>query len=826
MNRLLTTLIISLLNCGAFLNSFAQSFIYSDSIIVTVSSGDTLKMAWSGGFNAPQWNSIDLNFDGKKDLVIFDREGNTLKPFINISDNGQTLYRYTPAYIENFPKGMSQFVILKDYNCDGKEDIFTYASGGMKVYKNTSANGNISFEMVSSLLYSQGNSGLINLYVAPTDIPAIEDIDNDGDLDILTYGVLGTTVEYHQNRSMDLYGTCDSLEFVKVTDCWGNFAEGFSSYDITLNISCKGYEYPESPAEIQALAQKHAAHSGSSLLALNLDGDSDKDLIVGDISAKILIALTNGGDSSFADMVSVDTLFPADNPVQMDVFPAGYYVDVDNDNIKDLIVSPNATNTIENYQSAWFFKNNGTDNNPAFQFIQNNFFQSQMLEFGTASFPAVTDINQDGLDDIIVGNYGYYANGSFNGRLAYLQNTGNLQKPKFKLVTDDFMLIGFYNYNALAPAFGDLDGDGDQDMLIGELSGKLHYFENTSGAGNPANYVLASSSYFGIDIGDNPVPQIVDVDNDGLLDLLIGERGGTINFFKNYGTSTTPSFNSTPDNDFFGGIDVMKNCCTGYSVPFLYKTSVDTLLYVGSEFGKIYIYNGISTNPNDTFNLIDSIEIGVNRLAFALSDFNKDNKLEMIVGELGGGLSYYQTPSGLYLISPDSGEVLNHNPKLDWSAVPNVSGYQLQIDTSLNFNSPLLKDTTFAYINTSSYNSDTEYQTYNLMENTVYFWRVRTYTGPSYGNWTSPWSFSIDKSLNITNKKDFEFVVYPNPVSDYLSVKSTDKIKVIYLFNTMGQLVWKSPVLNATSYHISMENLPKEVYFIKINNQIKKVIKM
>ena len=47
----------------------------------------------------------------------------------------------------------------------------------------------------------------------PSDIPAIVDVDLDGDLDILTFHIGGSNVEYHQNQSMDLYGVPDSLIF-------------------------------------------------------------------------------------------------------------------------------------------------------------------------------------------------------------------------------------------------------------------------------------------------------------------------------------------------------------------------------------------------------------------------------------------------------------------------------------------------------------------------------------------------------------------------------------------------------------------------------------
>ncbi|MCB0779375.1 MAG: hypothetical protein KDC03_07565, partial [Flavobacteriales bacterium] len=52
-----------------------------------------------------------------------------------------------------------------------------------------------------------------NLFVTQVDVPGIVDVDGDGDLDVLTFSIFGSYMEYHKNLSMELYGTCDSLTF-------------------------------------------------------------------------------------------------------------------------------------------------------------------------------------------------------------------------------------------------------------------------------------------------------------------------------------------------------------------------------------------------------------------------------------------------------------------------------------------------------------------------------------------------------------------------------------------------------------------------------------
>ena len=60
---------------------------------------DPISLCLAGG-NSGQFSEIDLNLDGLKDLVIFDKSGDRINPFLNI--NGE--YVYAPKYGLNFPK--------------------------------------------------------------------------------------------------------------------------------------------------------------------------------------------------------------------------------------------------------------------------------------------------------------------------------------------------------------------------------------------------------------------------------------------------------------------------------------------------------------------------------------------------------------------------------------------------------------------------------------------------------------------------------------------------------------------------------------------------
>tara|TARA_B100000925_G_C22001494_1_gene471538 strand:+ start:664 stop:2841 length:2178 start_codon:yes stop_codon:yes gene_type:complete len=668
-------LLISLL----FNSSYAQMIFNRDTSLSFFENGLPYKSALDGGINSGQFSNIDLNLDGVMDLIVFDRSGNKLNPYINNNGN----YIYAPKYRNNFPK-IHDWILMRDYNLDGKNDIFTYSSGGMAVYLNTSNNIDLEFTEVTQLVLSDYGSNFLNIYISPVDIPAISDIDYDGDLDVLTFSILGGFVEYHKNQSMELYGNCDSLIFEFSESCWGLFYEGLNSYI----LNCQNCQCPQVNSNYNA-KQKHA---GSTILAIDIDNDNDKDLILGDISYNNLNILINGGDSQNAFMVNIDSIFPQNfnNTLAANIqgFPAGYYIDVTSDGIKDLIVTTNSQNNSENYESCWLYENNGQNNEPNFNFIQNNFLQADMLDFGTSAFPVFYDYNNDGLEDLIIGNYGYHnVNNDPTSSLALLENTGSDSIPSFNLIDRDWLNISSINLNTslnipalnLSPTFGDLDGDNDKDLILGDADGKLHLFTNI---GNN-NFQLSSPNFQNIDIGQFAQPQLIDVNRDGLIDIIIGEQDGTINFLPNNGSSNNAIYDTIIEN--WGGIDVDQSyISTGFSSPFLYDSSGVYILFVGSYSGNIYQFSNIENNIYGQFTELNSTVSNIwdgGKSALTLKDINSDNNPEMIIGNLAGGISYFSSDS----IFNDTTILYNNNLNKNlFTIYPNPNQNKINISSTLN----------------------------------------------------------------------------------------------------------------------------------------------
>ena len=635
--------------------------------VPVVRVGETLSMPWAGGLNSPSVSTIDLDQDGLLDIFILDRAGNKPVFLLNTGTAGNAQYTPTRAYDHVYPFPLlHDWALMRDYNCDGKADIFAYTGAGFAVYRNTSDASGLSFTLLDDLVGSNYVPTISpNLYITNVDIPGIVDMDGDGDLDVLTFSIWGSNyLEFHKYMSMELYGTCDSLAFEVRSRCWGDFQESISSDTILLDIPCTGnvpnpeIAVHEGQGGIQP-SDAARAHSGSTVLPLDLDGDGDMDLILGDFLSPDLKALVNGGTLAHAHMTSVDTLFPVyDQEVYFQQFLAPYHVDIDGDGIRDLVVTPNSASASENTHGTWYYRNTATDAAPHFEFQQTDLFQGQMLDFGEGARPVLFDHNGDGLMDIVVANEGYFQeDGNYLGRLALLENTGTAMQPAFTMTDADYgNLAGLGLGPGVHPAFGDLDGDGHADMVLGDALGNLHFFQNTSTGPvaqfQQAQQLLTDDGGTVIDVGANATPQLFDLDGDGLLDLIVGERNGNLNYFRNAGSAGAPSWHL--QGSALGGVQVNEYwSATGYSVPFLYVNGQgEKICLSGSEAGGIHRYADINGNEEGTWTRTDTtwndlFEGG--RTAIAYYDFNGDGSLDAVLGNYRGGLSLWtgDTGSGL-----------------------------------------------------------------------------------------------------------------------------------------------------------------------------------
>lgn len=527
----LLLLILPALACAQFRYELDQS------IPVTGAGNLTLKYPWSGGLNATQIGTMDLNHDAKEDLVIFERMGDLVLTFLQ--QDGE--YVHAPEYEVLFPEGITNWLLLRDFNNDGLKDIFTGDALGVKIYVNkTPAGGALTWQ---PFLFFNGTSkgpllltkktSKVPLQMTYDDLPSIADADGDGDLDIFSMDFPGASrIEYHRNFSVERYGTRDSLDFERVSTSWAGVRECACGVFAFNNGSC-----PTSGKE------NHAG--GKSLFALDADNDGDTDMLFAEAECDQLFLFENeSGDSNPANAV-VNTAVAYPEPFSMVNYPSPYSEDLDFDGVRDLVISPNLFfrefNETDFQQSVWFYKNTGTNILPSYSSVNKTFLQGDMIDVGDNAVPAFFDADNDGDQDLFIGCYINHAYGAAS--VYFFENTGTSTEPQFEFVTDDYRSLSMLNHVNIKPKFADMNGDGKSDFVFTAQTGtvtQLYYIVNSGATQADFSGSVTATGFTVLWREENITP--ADVNQDGLTDLIVGRLNGALDYWKNTGTPQSPAF--------------------------------------------------------------------------------------------------------------------------------------------------------------------------------------------------------------------------------------------------------------------------------------------
>lgn len=670
-------LILGALSWSLTAQSQSISFEITADIEVLDSNGVRLGLSGVGGLNQPQIYNLDIDNDGVLDLFVFDQTGGKTVSLIN---DGNGNFSYRPEYDHIFPGPITTWVVLKDYNADGLPDFwfFSNAVNNIVLYRNiTKQNDNYAqFELADEDLraynFNDSKPDTTGLYCDVTNIPAIEDVDGDGDIDFLTLQQYGFGVTLFLNNTVERNLPLDPPQFEMIDECWGDFEERFGSNEISYlrdtNCRHKIYRY---------LKKKHAG--GASLLLLDNDDDGDMDLVMGNAGLNNLNLLVNGkvdNGLKLDSMVANDSLYPGKSrAVNIETFPAAFYQDVNNDKVKDLIVTMHMADknsfTYRETGHLYYYENKGKNSKPEFILRDTVFLTGQMADHGGYGVPLLWDMDNDkDLDLILATNGDFGITGDSADYLMYYENIGSVTVPRFKLTSFDYLGLRKDSIQNMYPAIGDIDGNGQLDLIIGRLNGTVsHYVINGSGKNATASKV--GDKRFGIQIRESSAPNIADVDGNGKLDLLIGCVDGNTMYYRN--ASDNQKIEFTKIRDTIGSIvpgyskwgeeyddetgewyDSLYFFAHGYTAPFMADLDgdEDPEFLVGNPTGNIEIYRNTRRTGIDSFyhlhespfylssrNICYNYNFGAHARP-AVGDLNGDGKPDLVVCDDRGGFQF------------------------------------------------------------------------------------------------------------------------------------------------------------------------------------------
>ncbi|MEN8375975.1 MAG: FG-GAP-like repeat-containing protein [Gemmatimonadota bacterium] len=574
-----------------------------DPFPVLDADGAAYAFPFLGGFNVPRPQLVDLDGDSDMDLVVQERTDRLL--YFERVDGG---YRWAPGLMP--PLRVGEWYRFVDVDGDGDPDLlseepFSY----VRLYRNDGAGG---FPLVADTIRDARGGAIFS---DRQNIPNAADIDCDGRLDLLIGRMTGTITRYEATGAIG-----------QTVAPFRHVEDRFQGIEIVAEFGNPLYTPPADTAPVTGPSM----HGANTMALADADGDGDVDLFWGDFFEPGLLLIENTGSCERPDMTGEPVAFPAGDPVLTSGYNAPTFGDADGDGDLDLVMGV--------LGGAYDANRTGADNLYFFEQVDGDFalrstrYISQ-VDIGTESLPRVVDWDGDGDLDLLLANK-IDPTDLHTSRVYLYENVGTPLAPAFRLRGPVGVDGAFHN----APALGDLDADGDLDAVLGTWRPDVELLMNGGTRAEP-RYDMSDAPLLTLTRGANGVPALGDLDADGDLDLIIGEASGTLNYYRNDGDPAGARFALVSDE--YLGVDVGRR-----AAPALVDVDGDgdLDLVVGTESDGLVLFLNEGTREVPDFReTASSLPTDLAPYAApAFGDVDGDGDLDLFVGGVGGGVVFFE----------------------------------------------------------------------------------------------------------------------------------------------------------------------------------------
>jgi FG-GAP-like repeat len=367
-------------------------------------------------------------------------------------------------------------------------------------------------------------------------------------------------------------------------------------------------------------------HGANTMALADHDGDGDLDLFWGDFFEPGLLLIPNGGSCPAPNFRNPPVQFPVGSPLLTSGYNAPAFGDLSGDGRADLIVGVlgGAYNPLRTSAENLFYLARGEGT--GWEVRSRRLLP--LLDIGSESVPALADLDGDGDLDLVLSNK--LDPSDLQTSFVYrLENVGTADRPAFRIRPPLDLGRRFH----AAPAFADLDGDGRLDVLLGQWGPRLAWYRGTPQGFQPADTALVT-----ITRGSNTVPALGDLDGDGDLDLIVGESSGWLNFYRNDGDARRARFVLVSDE--FEKIRIGRRAAPALAD---LDRDGDLDLLVGSENDGLALFRNHGSRSTARLVRDSTFRVEAPVLAApAAGDLDGDGDVDLVLGGAGGGAMYLE----------------------------------------------------------------------------------------------------------------------------------------------------------------------------------------
>lgn len=579
----------------------AQQFVqHVTGIPVTSRDGIAITSPFLGGFNLPRPQLVDIDGDGDLDLFVQESR-HDVKFFERVGD----------AWIWRTDRWqgvqVGEWYRFADLDADGDLDLLgEQPMGYIRAWRNEGDRTSARMVAVPDTLRDITGTPI---FADPQNILNVVDIDCNGRPDLFLGRVAGHVDRFEQEgsdtRGMPLFRL---------------LAERWQDIEVLGPI----------PGDTAVFDGRPSRHGANTMAFGDVDSDGDLDLFWGDFFEAGVLLIRNDGSCQAPYFRGEHEQFPRGERIVTTGYNAPATGDVDGDGRLDLVLGviggayqPNHS-AIDNLYLV-LQKAPGE-----FTVVTRRLIS--MIDVGAESVPALADFDGDGDLDLLLSNKIDPGNDT-TGSITRFENTGTRRAPAF-VDRGPLALSGEFHFS---PAVVDLDGDGLLDLVTGGWRDRVQWWRNTGSPSAP-QWGMADSALITLTRGTNTIPTLGDLDGDGDLDMIVGEASGQLNLFRNVGSRTAPRFALVSDE--FQDIDVGRR-----SAPHLADLDGDTRLelLVGNEDGAIQLWR-LQAGSEITFAPDERLALQIGELLAAptAGDIDGDGVVDLFVGGAGGGVRWYK----------------------------------------------------------------------------------------------------------------------------------------------------------------------------------------